>query len=71
VTAVVGGAPVVTGATTGVLTGEPLLRRGLRQLSIGVAVAAMIYGFGRVLGTVVADPPGHWSPFQALSAGSR
>jgi vacuolar iron transporter family protein len=53
VTAVVGGA-VVTEATAGVLTGGPLLRRGLRQLVIGVAAAAMTYGFGRVFGTVVS-----------------
>jgi vacuolar iron transporter family protein len=30
-----------------------LLRRGLRQLAIGVAAAAVTYGFGRVFGTVV------------------
>ena len=51
-TAVVGGGAVVTGATAGVLTGGPLLRRGLRQFAIGVAAAAMTYGFGRVFGTV-------------------
>ena len=51
-TAVVGGA-VVTEATAGILTGGPLLRRGLRQLAIGVAATAMTYGFGRGFGTVV------------------
>ena len=39
VTAVVVGGAVVTGATAGVLTGGPLLRRGLRQFAIGVAAA--------------------------------
>jgi VIT1/CCC1 family predicted Fe2+/Mn2+ transporter len=37
----------------GVITGGPLLRRGLRQLGIGVAAAAVTYGLGRVFGTVV------------------
>jgi VIT1/CCC1 family predicted Fe2+/Mn2+ transporter len=41
------------GPRLGVLTGGPLLRRGLRQLGIGVAAAAVTYGLGRVFGTVV------------------
>jgi vacuolar iron transporter family protein len=53
VTAVGGGGVVVIGATAGVLTGGPLLRRGLRQLAVGVAATAMTYGFGCVFGTVV------------------
>jgi vacuolar iron transporter family protein len=35
-----------TGATAGVLTGGPVLRRGLRQLSIGFAAVAVTYGLG-------------------------
>ena len=50
---VVGVALFVTGATVGMLTGGPLLRRGLRQLAIGAAAAAVIYGLGRVFGTTV------------------
>jgi VIT1/CCC1 family predicted Fe2+/Mn2+ transporter len=50
---VVGVALFATGTTVGVLTGGPSLRRGLRQLGIGVAAAAVTYGLGRVFGTVV------------------
>jgi VIT1/CCC1 family predicted Fe2+/Mn2+ transporter len=53
VTAVIGGGAVVTEATAGVLTGGPLLRRGLRQFAIGVAAAAMTCEFARVFATVV------------------
>jgi vacuolar iron transporter family protein len=52
VTVVVGGALLSPGHGR-VLTGGPLLRRGLRQLANGVAAAAVTYGFGRVFGTVV------------------
>ena len=38
-TAVVGVALFATGAMVGVLTGGPLLGRGLRQLGIGAAAA--------------------------------
>jgi vacuolar iron transporter family protein len=50
---VVGMALFATGATVGLLTGGPLLRRGLRQLGIGIAAAAVTYGLGRVFGTIV------------------
>ena len=49
----VGVALFATGATTGVLTGGPLLRRGLRQLTIGAGAAAVTYGLGRVFGATV------------------
>jgi VIT1/CCC1 family predicted Fe2+/Mn2+ transporter len=51
--AVVGVALFATGATVGVLTGGPLLGRGLRQLGIGAAAAVVTYGLGRVFGTIV------------------
>ena len=51
--AVVGAALFATGATAGVLTGGPLLRRGLRQLGIGAAAAVVTYGLGRVFGTTI------------------
>jgi VIT1/CCC1 family predicted Fe2+/Mn2+ transporter len=41
------------GATVGVLTGGSLLRRGLRQLGIGVAAAVVTYGLGRLFGTAI------------------
>ena len=43
-----------TGATVGLLTGGPLLRRGLRQLGIGAAAAAVTYALGRLFGTTIA-----------------
>lgn len=51
--AVVGVALFATGATVGVLTGGSLLRRGLRQLGIGVAAAVVTYGLGRLFGTTI------------------
>jgi VIT1/CCC1 family predicted Fe2+/Mn2+ transporter len=50
----VGVALFATGAAAGVLTGGPLLRRGLRQLAIGAAAAAVTYGLGRVFGATVS-----------------
>jgi vacuolar iron transporter family protein len=50
---VVGVALFATGATVGVLTGGPLVRRGLRQLGIGAAAALVTYGLGRILGTTI------------------
>jgi hypothetical protein len=38
-----------TGATVGVLSGGPLLHRGVRQLGIGAAAAVVTYGLGRLL----------------------
>jgi VIT1/CCC1 family predicted Fe2+/Mn2+ transporter len=42
-----------TGATVGVLTGGPLVRRGLRQLAIGAAAALVTYALGRVFGATL------------------
>jgi VIT1/CCC1 family predicted Fe2+/Mn2+ transporter len=49
----VGLALFVTGATVGVLTGGPLLRRGLRQLAIGAGAAVVTYALGRVFGATL------------------
>ena len=49
----VGVALFATGATVGVLTGGPLLRRGLRQLVIGAAAALVTYGLGGVFGATL------------------
>jgi len=49
----VGTALFATGATVGVLTGGPLVRRGLRQLAIGAAAALVTYGLGRVFGATL------------------
>jgi VIT1/CCC1 family predicted Fe2+/Mn2+ transporter len=49
----VGVALFATGATVGVLTGGPLVRRGLRQLAIGAAAAAVTYALGRVFGATL------------------
>jgi VIT1/CCC1 family predicted Fe2+/Mn2+ transporter len=49
----VGTALFATGATVGVLTGGPLLRRGLRQLAIGAAAALVTYALGRVFGATL------------------
>jgi VIT1/CCC1 family predicted Fe2+/Mn2+ transporter len=42
-----------TGAAVGVLTGGPLMRRGLRQLAIGAGAAVVTYGLGRVFGATL------------------
>jgi VIT1/CCC1 family predicted Fe2+/Mn2+ transporter len=44
--ALVGIALLGTGATVGVLSGGPPLRRGLRQLAIGFGAAAVTYVLG-------------------------
>jgi vacuolar iron transporter family protein len=49
----VGVALFATGATVGVLTGGPLVRRGLRQLAIGAAAAVVTYGLGRAFGATL------------------
>jgi VIT1/CCC1 family predicted Fe2+/Mn2+ transporter len=49
----VGLALMLTGATVGVLSGGPPLRRGLRQLAIGMGAAATTYGLGLVVGAAV------------------
>jgi VIT1/CCC1 family predicted Fe2+/Mn2+ transporter len=50
---IVGVALFATGATVGLLTGGPLLGRGLRQLGIGATAAVVTYGLGRLLGTTI------------------
>lgn len=47
---VVGMALMLTGAIVGVLSGGPPLRRGLRQLAIGLGAAAITYGLGLAFG---------------------
>jgi len=49
----VGLALMLTGATVGVLSGGPPLRRGLRQLTIGAGAAATTYGLGLLFGATV------------------
>ncbi|QTE29581.1 VIT1/CCC1 transporter family protein [Pengzhenrongella sicca] len=46
----VGGALLITGATVGVLSGGPPVRRALRQLAIGYGAAAVTYVLGLVFG---------------------
>jgi VIT1/CCC1 family predicted Fe2+/Mn2+ transporter len=48
----VGGALMVTGATVGVLSGGPPLRRALRQLAIGTGAAAITYVLGTLFGNL-------------------
>lgn len=42
------------GALITVLTGQPAVRAGLRQLAIGVAAAAITFGIGRLLGVALS-----------------
>jgi VIT1/CCC1 family predicted Fe2+/Mn2+ transporter len=49
----VGLALMATGATVGVLSGGPPLRRALRQLAIGLGAAAITYGLGALFGAVL------------------
>ena len=49
----VGLALMLTGATVGVLSGGPPLRRALRQLAIGMGAAATTYGLGLLVGAAV------------------
>ena len=44
---------LLTGATVGVLSGGPPLRRGLRQLAIGAGAAALTYVLGLLVGGIV------------------
>ena len=48
----VGIALMLTGATVGVLSGGPPLRRALRQLAIGAGAAAITYLLGMLFGVV-------------------
>ncbi len=50
---VVGMALMLTGAVVGVLSGGPPLRRGLRQLAIGLGAAAITYGLGLAFGATL------------------
>ena len=50
----VGIALLATGATVGILSGAPPLRRALRQLAIGFGAAAVTYVLGLVFGVSVA-----------------
>ena len=52
--ALVGLALMATGATVGLLSGAPPLRRALRQLAIGFGAAAVTYLLGLLFGTSVA-----------------
>ena len=49
----VGLALMLTGATVGVLSGGPPLRRAVRQLAIGAGAAAVTYGLGVLFGTAL------------------
>ena len=51
--ALVGGALLLTGATVGMLSGAPPLRRALRQLAVGAGAASVTYGLGTVFGATV------------------
>jgi len=41
------------GALITVITGQPAIRAGARQLLIGVAAAAITYGLGRLVGAAI------------------
>ncbi len=41
------------GALITVITGQPAIRAGLRQLAIGIAAAAITYGIGRLVGVAL------------------
>jgi vacuolar iron transporter family protein len=49
----VGLALMLTGATVGVLSGGPPLRRAVRQLAIGAGAAAATYGLGLLFGATL------------------
>ncbi|MEE6272094.1 VIT1/CCC1 transporter family protein [Georgenia sp. MJ278] len=53
-TVIVGAALLLTGATVGVLSGAPPLRRALRQLGIGYGAAAATYLLGLAFGATVS-----------------
>ena len=44
----------LVGAGITVITGQPAVRAGLRQLAIGIAAAAVTFGVGRLLGTAIS-----------------
>ena len=49
----VGAALLLTGATVGMLSGAPPLRRALRQLAVGAGAATITYVLGRLFGATV------------------
>jgi VIT1/CCC1 family predicted Fe2+/Mn2+ transporter len=49
----VGIALMLTGATVGVLSGGPPLKRALRQLAIGYGAAAVTYALGLLFGVTL------------------
>ena len=49
----VGLALMLTGATVGMLSGAPPLRRALRQLAVGATAAAVTFGLGLLFGATV------------------
>jgi len=49
----VGAALMLTGATVGMLSGAPPLRRALRQLAVGAAAAAVTFALGSLFGATV------------------
>jgi VIT1/CCC1 family predicted Fe2+/Mn2+ transporter len=49
----VGAALLLTGATVGMLSGAPPLRRALRQLAVGAGAAAITYALGRLFGATL------------------
>ncbi len=52
-TALVGAALLLTGATVGMLSGAPPLRRALRQLAVGAGAATVTYVLGRLFGATL------------------
>ena len=49
----VGGALLLTGATVGMLSGAPPLRRALRQLAVGAGAATVTYALGTAFGATL------------------
>ena len=50
----VGAALLLTGATVGMLSGAPPLRRALRQLAVGAGAAAVTFGLGTTFGATLS-----------------
>jgi vacuolar iron transporter family protein len=49
----VGAALMLTGATVGMLSGAPPLRRALRQLGIGAGAAGVTFALGSLFGAAL------------------
>ena len=45
---------MLTGATVGLLSGAPPLRRALRQLAVGLGAAAVTFALGKVFGATIS-----------------